>query len=114
MSAVADFWRSDRLRKVLIWLGVAIILVCLPTIVFQQFHYNQVQRGYHHETIQILDEHTNTLAEVHALRAEVTKLVKLYGPALTSGQKEIIEQYTWIACSLSTSSPTKCGPPPTP
>lgn len=89
------------------------VFILLGTIVFQQWHYDNVQRGYHKETITILTEHTDTLNEIHQLRAEVTKLVKQYGPDLTQGQEQIVAEYTWIACSLE-SGPSKCGAVPTP
>lgn len=95
-----------------------IVLVALPTIVWQQYHYSQVQSANHAksaaqqaEILKVLNEHTDTLNEVHQLRTEVTKLVEQYGPALTTGQKQIIAEYTWIACSLSNGA-SKCGPAP--
>lgn len=113
MPPVVQPPRRDRLRKLGVFLGTLIILVSLPTIVWQQWHYDKVQHGYHVQTVKILNEHTNTLNEVHQLRVEVTNLIKLYGPDLTAGQRQIIAEYTWIACSLQ-SGPTHCGPVPKP
>ena len=93
--------------------GVAMIIImfALPTIVWQEYHYNKVSHGYHVQTVQILNEHTNTLNEVKQLRSEVTDLVKLYGPQLTAGQQKLIAQLDWITCTLS-SSASACGTPP--
>jgi hypothetical protein len=103
----------ERLAPWVAGIAAVIALVCLPTIVWQQFHYNAVERGYHQETISILNEHTDTLSEVHQLRVEVTNLIKLYGPDLTQGQQQIIAEYTWVACALQ-SGPAKCGAAPAP
>lgn len=113
MSKVKEIWNSERLRKVLLSVGVVYVLVISTVIVWQQYHYYKVQSGFHKQTVQILNEHTNTLSEVHALRTEVTKLVQQYGPDLTAGQQQIVAEYTWIACSLQ-NGPTRCGAVPAP
>jgi hypothetical protein len=57
-------------------LGVAIILVCLPTIVWQQYRYNQAAITAHDQTVALLQEHTTTLA---AVAAEDRSLLSLQG-----------------------------------
>lgn len=42
--------RSDRFRKFLVGVGVAIILVSLPTIVYQQYQNNRSQNNHHTAT----------------------------------------------------------------
>ena len=107
----------DRAAPWIAGAAVALLFVMAGVIIWQNYqqhayvvlaHNNSAQQQA--DILRVLNEHTGTLGEVKDLRTELEKLVATEGPALTTGQEQLIARLDWIECSVSGTG--GCGPKP--
>jgi CRISPR/Cas system-associated protein endoribonuclease Cas2 len=110
---------NDHFRQFLVGLGIAVILVSLPTIAVQQYDANQSQNNHHaasvrqeNEIIVLIKEVKeaqadghSTLAEVKAVENTVATVIK----GLPAADAELADFAVWIEGCLSTGD---CSNPP--
>ena len=109
----------ERIAPWVVAVGAVLVILFAVVILYQNHEIRQAQvelqtftANAHSNTVQILNEHTNTLKEVADLRNEVTTLVHADGPLITAGQMALINKLTWIECAVASNNPASCGTQP--
>lgn len=116
MNRLQGLW--ERFSPYIVAAAVVIIIALAGTIVWQNHEQALYTAQAHAQSVQqedaifkVLNEHTNTLTEVQALRTEFTTFLNTEGPDVTAGQTALLNKLSWIECSLS-ESVASCGPRP--
>ena len=111
MSRLKAIWDSDRLRKVMVFVGIIVIFALLGIVVLQGIQQHTYTENAHSNTVALLNEHTQTLKAVAVLQKEVAQAFAKGVPELTAGQSSLVAKLDWITCALTTNAKT-CGPAP--